>query len=146
MIWMMKNSMTNPKEPTFMQDVMDEKEQILFDSLSWFTKKLCSVMTSPSAYEYIWNIEGWIYNKRRNRLVQPNIERSVCTHDNLVLRKAILLSKDQKVTWDSKTHICEPDRHANEQGVDDVDDDDIDSDSINVCQDHHTLSEYYGSQ
>jgi len=31
---------------TFMQDVMDEKGQVLFDNLAWFAKKLCSVMTS----------------------------------------------------------------------------------------------------
>ncbi len=34
---------------TFMQHVMDEKGQVLFDNLTWFTKKLCSVMTSVSA-------------------------------------------------------------------------------------------------
>jgi hypothetical protein len=31
---------------TFMQDVMDEMGQVLFDNLAWFAKKLCSVMTS----------------------------------------------------------------------------------------------------
>ncbi len=36
---------------TFMQDVMDEKGQVLFDNLSWFTKKLCSVMTIVSSCE-----------------------------------------------------------------------------------------------
>ena len=49
-------------------------------------------------------------------------------HGNLVLRKAMLLSRQQKVAWDSQTRISEPDRHTNEQGVDDADDDDIDSD------------------
>jgi hypothetical protein len=44
------------------------------------------------------------------------------------------------IVWDSQTNICEPDRHTNEQGVDDTDDD-IDSDVSNVCQDHHRLSE-----
>jgi hypothetical protein len=34
---------------TFMQDVMDEQGQVLFDNLAWFAKKLCSVMTSASA-------------------------------------------------------------------------------------------------
>ena len=82
---------------TFMQDVMDEKGQVLFDNLAWFTKKLCSVMTSVSVCEHMWSIEGWIHNKRRNRLAQPNIERPVRAHGNLVLRKTILLSKDQKV-------------------------------------------------
>ena len=83
-----------------MQDVMDEKGQVLFDNLAWFAKKLCSVMTSASACEHMWSIEGWIHNKRRNRLAQPNVER----------------------------HISEPDRRTNEQGVDDADEDDIDSD------------------
>jgi hypothetical protein len=56
---------------------MDEKGQVLFDNLAWFVKKLCSVMTSDSACEHMWNIEGWIHNKRRNRLAQPNVERTV---------------------------------------------------------------------
>jgi hypothetical protein len=107
-----------------MQDVMDEKGQVLFDNLAWFVKKLCSVMTSASACEQIWSIEGWIHNKRRHRLTQPNVERAVRVHasGNLVLRKAILLSKEQKVAWDSQTRISEPDRRTNEQGVDDSDD------------------------
>ena len=29
----------------------------------------------------------------------------------------MLVSKQQKVTWDSQTLINEPDRHTNEQGV-----------------------------
>ncbi len=81
-----------------MQHVMDEKEQVLFDNLAWFAKKLCSVMTSASACEHMWSIEGWIHNKHRNRLAQPNVERAVCAHVNLVLRQAILLSKEEKVT------------------------------------------------
>ena len=111
---------------TFMQDVMDEKGQVLFDNLAWFAKKLCSVMTSASACEHMWSIAGWIHNKRRNRLAQPNVEKAVRAHGNLVLRKAMLLSRQQKVAWDSQTRISEPDRHTNEQGVDDADDDDID--------------------
>ncbi len=121
---------------TFIQDVMDEKGQTLFDNLTWFAKKLCSVMTSASACEHMWSIEGWIHNKRRNRLAQPNVEEAVRAHGNLVLRKDILLSRQQKVTWDSQTRISEPDRHTNEQGVDDSDDDDIDSDAITTRQDY----------
>jgi hypothetical protein len=68
----------------------------------------------------MWIIEGWIHNKRRNRLTQPNVERTVRVHDNLVLRKVILLSKEEKVEWDSQTRVSEPDRHTNEEGVDDV--------------------------
>ncbi len=49
----------------------------------------------------------------------------------------MLLSKQQKVAWDSQTRISEPDRHTNEQGVDESDDDDIDSDVSTVCQDQH---------
>jgi hypothetical protein len=82
---------------TFMQHVMDENGQVLFDNLAWFAKKLCSVMTSASVCEHMWSIEGWIHNKHRNRLAQPNVERAVRAHGNLVLRKAILLSKEQKV-------------------------------------------------
>ncbi len=94
---------------TFIQDVMDEKGQVLFDNLAWFAKKLCSVM----------------------------MERAVRAHGNLVLRKVMLLSKQQKVTWDSETLISVPDRRTNEQGVDDSDDDDIDSDASTARQDQH---------
>ena len=62
-------------------------------------------------------------------MAQPNVERAVRAHGNLVLRKAILQSKEQKVAWDSQTRISEPDRRTNEQGVDDADEDDIDSDA-----------------
>ncbi len=75
--------------------------------------------------------------QQRNRLVQPNVERTVCAHVNLVLRKTMFLSKQQKVVWDSQTRISEPDRHTNEQGVDDSDDDDIDSDTTTARQDQH---------
>jgi hypothetical protein len=93
-------------------------------------------MTSASVCEHMCNIEGWIHNKRRNRLTQPNVEKAVRVHDNLVLRKAILISSQQKVVWDSQTRISEPDRHTNEQGVDDADDD-IDSDCSTTHQDQH---------
>ncbi len=88
---------------TFIQDVMDEKGQVLFDNLGWFAKKFCSVMTSASAYEHMWSIEGWIHeecvpegwihNKWRHRLTQPKVERAVCAHCKLVLRKTMLSSK-----------------------------------------------------
>ncbi len=90
---------------------MDEKGKVLFDNLAWFAKKLCSVMTSASACEHMWSIEGWIHNKRRNRLVQPNAERAVRAHGNLVLRKAMLLSKQQKVAWDSQECIITVSMH-----------------------------------
>jgi hypothetical protein len=96
---------------TFTQGVMDEQGRVLFDNLVWFAKKLCSVMTSDSASEHMWSIEGWIHNKHRNRLEQPNVERTVSVHDKLVLRNAMSSSKEQKVTWDSQARICEPDRH-----------------------------------
>ncbi len=70
-------------------------------------------------------------------MAQPNVEKAVRAHGNLVLRKAILLSRQQKVAWDSQTHISEPDRRTNEQGVDDSDDDDIDSDASTTRQDQH---------
>ena len=44
-----------------------------------------------------------------------NVERAVRAHGNLVLRKAMLLSKQQKVTWDSQTRISEPERRTNSQ-------------------------------
>ena len=84
-----------------MQDAMNEKGQVLFDNLVWFAKKLCLVMSSDSACEHMWSIEGWIHKKRRNRLAQPNVEKAVCSHGNLVLRKVMPLSRQEKVAWDS---------------------------------------------
>jgi hypothetical protein len=88
-----------------------------------------------SLHASICGIEGWIHNKHRNRLAQPNVERTVCAHVHLVLRKVMSLSKQQRVSWDSQTRISEPDRHTNEQGVDDSDNDDIDSDVSTERQD-----------
>ena len=71
---------------------------------------------------------------------QPNVEKAVRAHGNLVLRKAMLLSRQQKVAWDSQTHISESDRLTNEQGVDDSDDD-ADSDTSTARQERDCFSE-----
>jgi hypothetical protein len=55
-----------------------------FDNLVWFSKKLCLVMTSVSVCDNMWIIKGWIHNNHRNRLTQPNAEKSVRSHVNLV--------------------------------------------------------------
>jgi hypothetical protein len=67
-------------------------------------------------------------------LAQPNVDKVVRTHDNLVLRQAMLLSRQKKVAWDSQTNISEEDRRTNEQGVEDLDDD-ADSDVSTTRQD-----------
>ncbi len=103
---------------------MDSNGRSLFDNLVWFTKKLCSVMTSVSVYDHMWSIAGWIHNKRRNRLAQPTVEKSVRDHGNLVLRKVMMERNKNVVAWDSQTVITEPDRYTDEQGVDDVDEED----------------------
>ena len=54
-----------------------------------------------------------------------------------ITSNAMLLSSQQKVAWDSQTRISEPDRHTNEQGVDDADDDDIDSNCSTAREDQH---------
>ena len=71
---------------------------------------------------------------------QANVEKAVRADGNLVLRKGMLLSRQQKVAWDSQTHISEPDRHTNEQGVDDSDDD-ADSDTRTARQERDCFSE-----
>ncbi len=38
---------------TYMEDITDSSGRTLFDNLSWFAKKLCSVMTSVSVYEHV---------------------------------------------------------------------------------------------
>ncbi len=93
-----------------MEDITDSSGRALFDNLAWFTKKLCSVMTSTSVCEHMWNISGWIHNKHRNRLTQPTVEKVVRVHDNLVLRKTMTERNKNVVTWDSQTAITEPDR------------------------------------
>ncbi len=52
----------NLMKSTILDDVMDEKGQVLFDNLVWFVEKLCSVMTSTSTCEHMWSIEGWIHD------------------------------------------------------------------------------------
>ena len=96
----------------------------MFDNLTWFSKKLCSVMTSVSACEHMWSITGWIHNKRRNRLAQPTVEKAVRVHGNLVLRKDMMERHKNVVAWNSQTTITEPDRYTDEQGTDDVDEED----------------------
>jgi hypothetical protein len=73
-------------------------------------------------------------------LVQSNVENTRRVHGNLVLRKDILLSRQEKVAWDSQTNISAPDRHTNEQGVDDSDDD-ADSDTRTARQERDCFSE-----
>ena len=107
-----------------MEDITDSRGRALFDNLAWFTKKLCSVMTSASACEHMWSIAGWIHNKHRNRLTQPTVEKAVRAHGNLVLRKVMMERNKNVVTWDSQTVITEPDRYTDEQGADDVDEED----------------------
>jgi hypothetical protein len=68
----------------------------------------------------MWSITGWIHNKHRNRLTHPTVEKVVRAHDNLVLRKTMMVRNKNVVVWDSQTTITEPD----EQGVDDVDEED----------------------
>ncbi len=41
---------------TYMEDITDSSGRNWFDNLTWFTKKLCSVMTSVSVSEHMWNI------------------------------------------------------------------------------------------
>ena len=109
---------------TYMEDITDSSGRALFDTLAWFTKKLCSVMTSVSVCENMWNIAGWIHSKLRKRLAQPTVEKAVRAHDNLVLRKTMMERNKNVVAWDSQTAITEPDRYTDEQGADDVDEED----------------------
>ncbi len=80
---------------TFMQDVMDEKGQVLFDNLTWFGGYTTSVDTD--CHNQMW--------------------------------------KEQCVSMTTSSSGRE--QHTNDQGVDDSDDDDINSDSITECQDQH---------
>ncbi len=93
---------------TYMEDITDSSGRALFDNLAWFAKKLCSVMTSASVCEHMWNITGWIHNRPRKRLSQPTVQKAVRAHGNLVLRKTMMERNKNVVTWDSQTTITEP--------------------------------------
>ena len=87
-----------------MEDNTDSIGRSLFDNVTSLTKKMCSVMTSASACEHMWSIAGWIHSKRRNRLTQPTVEKAVCVHVNLVLRKVMMERNKNVVVWDSRAH------------------------------------------
>ena len=95
-----------------MEDITDSRGRALFDNLAWFSKKLCSVMTSVSVCEYMWSITGWIHNKLRSRLSQTTVEKVARAHGNLVLRKVTMEKDKNVVAWDShvtsQTTITEP--------------------------------------
>ena len=59
--------------------------------------------------------------KRRNRLAQPTVEKTVRARCNLVLRKDVMERNKNVVAWDSQTAITEPDWYTDEKGADDVD-------------------------
>ena len=40
--------------------------------------------------EHMWIITGCIHIKRKNRLAKPTVEETVCSHDNLVLKKTMM--------------------------------------------------------
>ena len=63
---------------TYMEDITDSSGRVLFDNLAWFTKKMCSVVTSASVCEHMWSIGGWIH---RNRLTQPTVENAITEPD-----------------------------------------------------------------
>ncbi len=52
------------------------------------------------------------------------MEKAVRTHDNLVMRKTMMERHKNVVVCDSQTAILEPDRHTDEHGADDVDEED----------------------
>jgi hypothetical protein len=87
-----------------MEDITDSRGRVLFDNLAWFVTKLCSEMTSVSPGEYMWIITGWIHSKRRNRLGQPTVEKTVRAH---VLRKA-MMERNKNVVVQTKSRYRKP--------------------------------------
>jgi hypothetical protein len=90
------------------KDITDSNGRASLNNLTWFAKKLCSVMTSASACEHMWSIAGWIHRKHRNRLAQPTVEKTVRVHGNLTLRKTMMERNKNVVLWDSQTGFTEP--------------------------------------
>ena len=127
-----------------MQDVMDEKGQVLFENLAWFAKKLCSVMTSVFCM--------WAYVEHRRvdtQQAQAQIGATKCgkgiacpwqprPQEGYVAIQAAESHVGLADThqWTGTTH-----KLTNEQGADNSDDDDINSDSSIERQDQHWLSE-----
>ena len=94
---------------TFLEGVTDKiTGQTIFKELVWFAYKVSGVMSSASACEHSWSIEGWIHSKRRNRLTQELVERLLRAHTNLVLRESLDASLHHLLPWDIELEIDEP--------------------------------------
>lgn len=93
---------------TFLEGVTDEDGTLVFNDLAWFAHKVVRVVTSASACEHSWSIEGWIHSKRRNRMKQPLVEMLVRAHTNLVLRANLQKAQEDILPWDIELVIDEP--------------------------------------
>jgi hypothetical protein len=98
---------------SFLQGILDDNGEPLFDNLAWFALKVVSVVPSASACEHSWAIEGWIHSKRRNRLGQNLVEMLVRGHTNMVLKDALDMVQDL-LPWDIELVIDEPSEHTQE--------------------------------
>lgn len=95
---------------TFLMGILNKEGQSIFDNLAWFALKVVGVVTSASACEHCWSIEGWIHSKRRNRLGQKLVETLVKGHMNLTLRDALEMG-DMLLPWDIELAIDEPEQN-----------------------------------
>lgn len=63
--------------------------------LMYVAVRVLALSCSATGCEDSWSVEGWIHNKKRNRLGQKMVERLVRTHTNLILEGKIELFEDE---------------------------------------------------
>ena len=85
-----------------------------FPFLCGMVKRLHSVAVSASACEHPWSIQGWLTNKRRNRLGETVLDRLMRLHANLILLdsfEAVYFADGELVVcpWDLESEIPEAD-------------------------------------
>ena len=76
-----------------------------------------SIEPSASGCEQFWSVEGWMHDKKRNRMGQTVVERLMRAHTNLILEDILdmctgALAEERPfmcLPWDIELCIDEPD-------------------------------------
>jgi hypothetical protein len=68
-------------------------------AVKWTALKIANMPASASFCEHAWSIEGWVHNKRRNRLQQPLVEKLVRGHGNYMFMKHEEAKRQNRIIW-----------------------------------------------
>ena len=79
--------------------------------------KISAIEPSASGCEQFWSVEGWMHDKKRNRMGQTVVERLMRAHTNLILEDILDMCTgalaDERpfmcLPWDIELCIDEPD-------------------------------------